>query len=100
MVGTRQPMRTATRVVLTFLGVLVLALASLFFIHFVGYQFVLLVVVPGLVLIIYALPGHGERPPVASGRCWRCGHPFEVTAGTGPRRCAACGVEEAPGSKI
>jgi len=42
------PLRTATRLLLTFVFVLLLALG---------------VLVPGLVVLIYLLPGHGERDP-------------------------------------
>ena len=57
------PLRTATRLLLTFVFVLLLALGVLAVVHLAGFVWVLLVLVPGLVVLIYLLPGHGERDP-------------------------------------
>ncbi len=89
MARTGRPLRAAGILVATFLGVLVLALALLAVVHVIGYGLVLLALVPGLVLVIYLLPGHGE--PSRTRYCPRCLHPLAPVAGTDGWRCAACG---------
>ncbi len=56
------PFRTATRLLLTFAFGLLLAFVCLFLVFLAGLMITLLVLIPGLLLLIYLLPGHGEAP--------------------------------------
>src|SRR2546425_333866 len=88
-------MRAASKLLLTFVFVLLLALGLLVVVYYAGIGLVLLGFIPILVVLIYLLPGHGEASPMAEVRpCPRCGGRAERVVGTTSWRCVACGNVE------
>ncbi len=80
--------------VATFAFVLPIALALVALTYLARWPVVPFVVVPLLLVLIYLLPGHGERE--RGPTCPRCGREGGIASGTGEWSCGACGARWGP----
>lgn len=85
--GTRGPASLVILAALLLFAVSVLVLQSI-----AAYLLLVVVALGVLLLLIYALPGHGESLPSDEPRfCWRCGRRVHRMPGTDSWYCPACG---------